>query len=278
MTKRIVTAAVGIPLLMLVILRLPIWVSGLMMGLLCAGAAVEFMRCVNPELKIRVAAAPTLSAFVMPLWLSLRGEGASLYTISYWLFFALFIQLIHSFREEKRLDLHQIMAGLAAGAVMPILLSSLIRIELRGALGRLNMLLPFVIAFSCDGGAFFIGRAIGRRKLAPHLSPNKTREGAAGGILCGTAGSLLYGAVLTALGYRVRFALLAGYGLLGSVFCELGDLSFSAAKRICGIKDYGDIIPGHGGVLDRFDSMYFTAPLLEILTFWFPAILLTEAL
>lgn len=272
MKQRILTAAVGIPVLFVVCLLAPLWVFGIVAGALCAAATFEFMRCVNPQLKGRVAFWPMAASFIMPFWLSVRGEGASLYTLGYWLFFVMFLELVISFQKGQRLDLHQIMAGLTAGMVMPILLSALVRIGLRGESARLNLLLPFVIAFSCDSGAYFVGRGLGKRKLAPVLSPHKTVEGAVGGLAMGTVGAVLYGLILMALGHRAKLWRLALYGLAGSVACELGDLSFSAVKRICGVKDYGTTIPGHGGVLDRFDSMYFTAPLLEILTFWLPAI------
>ncbi len=273
MTKRVLTAAVGLPLLVAACLWAPLWVFGAILGLICALAAFEFLRSVNADFKLRVSLWPMAAAFFMPFWLSVRGEGASLYTLGYWLFFALFLELILSFHGEKRLQLEHVTSGLAVGMVMPIMLSALIRIGLRGDFGRVNMLLPFVIAFTCDSGAFFVGSAWGRHKLTPRVSPHKTVEGAAGGMCAAAAGALLYGAVLILCGYRVRLWAMALYGLLGSVACELGDLSFSAVKRIRGIKDFGNILPGHGGVLDRFDSLFFTAPLLEILTFWIPAVL-----
>ena len=98
------------------------------------------------------------------------------------------------------------------------------------------------------------------------VSPNKTIEGLLGGLLCGTVGMLLYTMILH-FGYQFRvnylYALL--YGLLGSVAGVMGDLSFSIIKRQTGIKDYGNLIPGHGGVLDRFDSLVTVAPLIEAL-------------
>lgn len=272
MITRLATAAVGIPVIFCAVLSAPLWVSGAMLGTLCTIAVWEFMHCVYPKTSVSVALWPMLVAFIMPFWLSVRGEGASLYTLGYWLFFAISVSMILSFRGEERLNLSEAMAAITSGMVMPILITALIRIGLRPDTGRVNMLLPFIIAFSCDSGAYFVGMAMGKRKLAPHLSPNKTVEGAVGGALCAMLGALVYGIVLNRLGFRIHFLRLLGYGLLGGVACELGDLSFSAVKRICGVKDYGKIIPGHGGVLDRFDSMYFTAPMVEILTFWFPAI------
>ena len=272
MAKRILSALVGIPLIGAVVLFAPLWGSGLMLGILCAIAAYELMQAVQPRLWKRRAFWPMVSAFTMPLWLSVRGFGASLYTLGYYLFFAFSVEMILSFRKGKEMDLGLFLAGLVGGMVMPILLSAIIRIGLYDGSCRANMLLPFIIAFSCDSGAFFTGHAVGKHKMAPILSPNKTVEGGVGGILCAVLGAYLYGLAMDQLSYEVRYGLLIVYGLLGGVACELGDLAFSAVKRLVGIKDYGHIIPGHGGVLDRFDSMYFTAPLIEILSFWFPAV------
>lgn len=277
MVKRVLSALVGIPVIFTVVLALPLWCSGLMLGLLCAGAAYELMRAVQPALWKRRAFWPMVSAFAMPLWLSVRGFGASLYTLSYYLFFVFGVELIFSFRKGREMDLGLFLSGLVGGMVMPILLTSIIRIGLYDGSCRANMLLPFIIAFSCDSGAFFTGHAIGKHKMAPHLSPNKTMEGGVGGLIFAVLGAIIYGLVMSRFSYEVRYELLALYGLMGGIACELGDLAFSAIKRLVGIKDYGQIIPGHGGFLDRFDSMYFTAPLIEILSFWFPAVVLSAA-
>lgn len=278
MKTRIITALIGMPIIVAVVLSAPLWASGLMLGVLCAIAALELMRAVEPGLQKRRAFWPMLSAFVMPLWLSIRGSGASLYTLGYYLFFTFSVELIYSFRKEQRMDLGLFLSGLVGGMIMPMLLTAIIRIGLYDGSCRANMLLPFIIAFSCDAGAFFCGHAFGKHKMAPRLSPNKTREGGVGGILCAVLGACGYGFVMSRIGYSARFGLLVVYGFLGGIACELGDLAFSAIKRIVGIKDYGYIIPGHGGVLDRFDSMYFTAPLIEILSFWFPAVVMNSAL
>ena len=272
MKTRVITAVVGIPLIFYAVLFAPIYVMGTLMGAICAIAVWEFMHCVYPATRVYVAVWPMLVAFIMPFWLSVRGQDASLYTLGYWLFFALSVCMIASFRTGERMNLSEMLAGLTSGMILPIFLTSLIRIGLREEVGRVNMLLPFLIAFSCDSGAYFTGCAFGKHKMAPHLSPNKTVEGAVGGMAWAVGFSLLYGVLLRFAGWQVNYLRLLLYALLGGVACELGDLSFSAVKRLCGQKDYGRIIPGHGGVLDRFDSMYFTAPMVEILTFWFPAL------
>ena len=77
--------------------------------------------------------------------------------------------------------------------------------------------------------------------------------------------------MLKTLGYQVNFAVMAVYGFFGSAACQLGDLSFSAIKRLYGVKDYGNLLPGHGGMLDRFDSTFWTAAMMDILVSWVPA-------
>lgn len=118
--------------------------------------------------------------------------------------------------------------------------------------------LVFLTAFGTDIMAYFTGVALGKHKLCPNLSPKKSIEGAVGGVVGST--------VLCALfGYFVHpevMVICVIIGVLGSVFAQLGDLSASAFKRQMGIKDYGNLIPGHGGILDRFDSVLFTAPLV----------------
>jgi phosphatidate cytidylyltransferase len=124
--------------------------------------------------------------------------------------------------------------------------------------GRMMVWLIFLAAFGTDITAFFTGRLIGRHKLCKAVSPGKTVEGAAGGFL----GSILCCGVF---GYLLMPALLAHcliMGVIGGVVSQLGDLTASVFKRNLGIKDYGGLIPGHGGILDRFDSVLFTAPVI----------------
>lgn len=122
------------------------------------------------------------------------------------------------------------------------------------------VLLTAACTMAGDSAAFFVGKAAGKHKLSEILSPKKTTEGLAGGMV----GSLLVGGLL---GYlflgSVPFGLLVG--LTAGILGPMGDLFKSALKREIGIKDFGSIIPGHGGVLDRFDSLLFTAPVVVIL-------------
>jgi phosphatidate cytidylyltransferase len=118
------------------------------------------------------------------------------------------------------------------------------------------------ITFVQDTAAYFVGRRFGRNKMAPILSPKKTWEGAVGGML----GSILAGALcVPLLGLPITLLEGALLGLAGGIAGPLGDLSESLIKRQVGLKDAGNLIPGHGGILDRADSLLFTAPILYYL-------------
>lgn len=118
--------------------------------------------------------------------------------------------------------------------------------------------LVFLAAFGTDIMAYFTGMAIGKHKLCPNLSPKKSVEGAVGGVV----GSVIFCGIFGWLVLPEELIECLIIGGLGSVAAQLGDLSASAFKRQMGIKDYGKLIPGHGGILDRFDSVMFTAPMV----------------
>ena len=136
------------------------------------------------------------------------------------------------------------------------------------------ILLILCFAWGGDTAAYFAGRAFGRHKLAPIVSPHKTVEGAVGGVIGSMAAGLLVTFVYGLLSGRLQvftvninsqhYLIILGLGALASVLGILGDLFASAVKRQVGIKDYGTIFPGHGGILDRFDSVMFIAPFVSI--------------
>ena len=126
--------------------------------------------------------------------------------------------------------------------------------------------IPF-IAWVCDTCAYFAGRAFGKHKLTPKLSPKKTVEGAIGGVLGSVIVGLIFGYILYTKENQSQgvFVVLALITLVGSIISQLGDLLASGIKRDHGIKDYGKLIPGHGGIMDRFDSVIFVIPCIYFL-------------
>ncbi len=128
------------------------------------------------------------------------------------------------------------------------------------------VVLTLGVPWLADSGAYFAGVYLGKHKLCPQISPKKTVEGAIGGLLSGALGSVIIGLVFLLI-YRdvtINFIPLILIGLVNPVVSIIGDLSFSVIKRSCGIKDFGSIMPGHGGMLDRFDSIILCAPFVFI--------------
>ena len=136
--------------------------------------------------------------------------------------------------------------------------------------GDYLVLMLLVSVVLTDAGAYFVGKRFGKRKLAPKVSPNKTWEGAIGGLVCAAVGmvALRYGA--EALGARTMPILpLIAVGIALSVTSQIGDLAESALKRDAGMKDSGAILPGHGGVMDRCDGFLFASPVLYYMASFF---------
>lgn len=127
--------------------------------------------------------------------------------------------------------------------------------------GRAALLLTYAVVFTCDSAAYGFGRAFGRHALWPRISPKKTWEGALGGLI-GAVAVAVIGALLFARFLSPVEAI--GFGLIVGIIGQIGDLVESLWKRETGCKDSSQVIPGHGGVLDRFDNLHFAAPLLYL--------------
>lgn len=264
MFKRIMVAVVFIPLMLLIIYALPEVAVPVAMAAVCAIAVYEAL-CATGFLKhTRIAAYSIALGALIPLW---EYSGApSTYALA-GLFLYVTLLFAEAIYSRNTLGLERLGGAFFLTVFIPYFLSALVRLRLRSD-WRLTILLPFVTAFLSDACALFAGMFFGKHKLAPVLSPKKTVEGAVGGLLgavvCTVAYGLLWDKCLGVEG-QMSYAALALYGAVGSLVSQLGDLSFSCIKREYGIKDFGNILPGHGGILDRFDSVIFCAPLVELL-------------
>jgi phosphatidate cytidylyltransferase len=147
------------------------------------------------------------------------------------------------------------------------------------AAGGLLLLLPVLITWASDIGAYAVGRTMGRHKLIPSVSPGKTVEGAVGGLVASMAVAAVYTRYVlhpaAHLSFRMSPIGVLTFGALVSIAAQVGDLAESLLKREAGVKDSSHIIPGHGGILDRFDSLLFVLPvsyvLLGFMLIWAPA-------
>lgn len=132
--------------------------------------------------------------------------------------------------------------------------------------GRDWIYLALFSTFAVDTTAYFVGRAWGRRKMAPTISPGKTWEGALGGLVGAIAGVIVLALLLDV---DISYAEMVLLGFLIAVFAQLGDLAESKIKRSMGVKEAGNLIPGHGGILDRLDSIVFTGVVVYYCLRWF---------
>lgn len=134
-------------------------------------------------------------------------------------------------------------------------------ITIRGEdFGQSLIWLIIIISFACDTFAYYIGKSFGKHKLCPNVSPKKTVEGSFGGIIGSIIGVIIWGILNNNINFTwVSIIILA---IIASIISQIGDLSASLIKRYCNVKDYGKIMPGHGGILDRFDSILFTTPVV----------------
>ena len=152
-----------------------------------------------------------------------------------------------------------------------VMLSYLYQVRAMGD-GRYLAWLIFLSSWGCDTSAYCVGMLLGKHKLAPVLSPKKSVEGAVGGVagaaLLGFLFATVFGGKMTELMYPRLACTLAC--AIAAVISQIGDLAASAIKRNHDIKDYGNLIPGHGGILDRFDSMLFTAPAIFFALLFLP--------
>lgn len=264
---RIITACVGLPVLLVVFIALPPLATGILFALMSALAAYELLWNTG------LVKHPRLVGYSMLMALSV-GLGACLDTTGNWMVFSglvfCLLMVMELLISKAKMPLSVISYCTIAAIAVPWLLCSVVRIRY-AQMGNIFVLMPFAITFTADTGAYFVGRFLGKHKLAPTISPKKTVEGVVGGVAAAILGVLVFGLVLL-LGFdaHVNFFYAIIYGIIGSLICVVGDLAFSVVKRQTGIKDYGKLLPGHGGILDRFDSLCLVGPAVEAMLICLP--------
>ena len=275
MKTRVLFGVVGFAFVLLALYVFPAIVLELAVAALCVLATYEELgstRLVTNRLELLLCLLVSLGLAighftVLPVSLSAVVQGL------------IFVLLVGSFAIELKfhdsMRAAQVTWGFFGALVVPYLMLSLVRIfqmdfqpvgETNFHVGQFIVLLPLLAAWGADTCALFAGMLFGKHKLAPVVSPKKTVEGAVGGVVGGAVLVLIAALIMNALmGLEMPVWAALVLGAAGAVLGEVGDLSFSVIKRQTGIKDYGHIFPGHGGVLDRFDSVLFVAPFAEIL-------------
>ncbi len=272
MAKRILVAVIFVPILLGIILFLPSFWWALVVTFISGMAAFELLRATGEgKITAPMRTVTLLSALLIPLgnW---AGQAVSV------AFVCLFVVMAVSFWCAIRaydegtipIGFYHVLLTLFAGCVIPLGLSALV--QLRGMdHGKYLVLLAVLLSFITDGAAYFGGVFLGRHRGVTKVSPKKSVEGYFFGFVGGVVFAVLYGLVIGAIeGCTPTLVPLGLCGLLGALATELGDLVFSFIKRQYGVKDYGRLLPGHGGMLDRFDSMILCGPVILLIVTYLP--------
>ena len=247
---------------------------GLAIGVAGVGAlaSYELLRAVKAAKHSCMYVVTALAAAIIPLgfWAE-KGAVATYAALILMIVSLFFVAVRHYGNGDNEVQYQQIMVCLFGGLLIPISLSAMVQLRCMEN-GRFLVLLPVICASLTDVGAYFVGMLFGKHRGITKVSPNKSLEGYVGGIVVGCLIMMFYAWALIRFAHMdVSIPVMALYGILGCAVTELGDLSFSLIKRQCGVKDYGNLMPGHGGMMDRFDSTVFAAPVILLLVWLIPA-------
>lgn len=275
MLTRIISGAVGVVLLIGILFFHDTIVLPIAVGAIIAVMLYELLRAVQLHKCVPVLLAVEAYGIAVPFiynkfyWYPDVIGGADLPQtdgkVTLWAFatalLAVFVIFLTWLRNHKTIRYEQIFFALAVMVLVPQAMSSMVRIDRYSAEDGLFLLVMGLCgAWIADTGAYFTGVAFGKHKLCPEISPKKTIEGFIGGLLIT---GLVYSASFCIYkgGFEIKTALLTFIlGVICAIIGTIGDLSASMVKRQIGFKDYGKIMPGHGGLMDRFDSVLFVLP------------------
>lgn len=270
MVKRLLSAVVAIPLglLMLYINSKILYVSAF--SVLGVMAVYEVLLATKYVQNKVLSVFALVFAFAVPYMFCFQGTRENIIMLSFAFVIGLFCIML--FMHDKVSFAQVTLVGFIVVCVPLSFISMEFLWELAGEHGMFCILYVLAVTWLSDAGAYFVGSSIGKHKMAPKISPKKTWEGFFGGVVfAGVFAALLcygYKFVMKSLfetSVQMDIKFLVVTGLLCSALGVLGDLSASIIKRECSVKDFGNIMPGHGGVLDRFDSILFAAPFVYLL-------------
>jgi phosphatidate cytidylyltransferase len=248
--KRVLTAAIAIPLVVLITVFSPDWLFAFVIGLVCALAVDEFLSLADKKGLGRPG-----RWFLAPSALvAISFLGGESWVVTAFALSAITLMTMMIFSEPIDRVLGRVGMGLAGVAYCSLTLGFLIMMP------RELVLLLFGIIWIGDSVAYYVGRVLGRHALAPKVSPKKTIEGAAAGFIGSVVAGIIGAFLLGEPWLRV-----AGVSAATAIAGQVGDLAESVLKRSAGVKDSSSILPGHGGILDRLDSLFFAAPIF----YWF---------
>ena len=261
MLKRIITSLVAVCVLVPVLIFSGTPVLPVAIGIVTVIALYEMLKCMGMHKKAVIALPLYIVALAVPLMLRFFEDKSDVATVCYIAAAAyMMIMFFAVVWSHGKLHFADGMAAFAICAYIIAAMNAILYVRDFGDGGKYVYLLIFLGAWMTDIFAYFTGVFIGKHKLIEDVSPKKTIEGSIGGIVFCTVSFVVFGIVIDAFFDRsANIIFLAVSGVIVSVISQIGDLIMSVIKRHYGIKDYGKIFPGHGGVLDRFDSVLAVA-------------------
>lgn len=270
MKQRLISAAIGLSVLTIVLFFYQTILLNIAISIVCALSVFEIFRSTKALSEWEIAISSIAYSLIFPFsQLSGKPNFRGFLTVCYVLF--LFIVLLY--RYEK-ISVNRI--AFLGTTTLALSYSFWTLIAIRDQFAPYSfyyIILVFALSWICDAGAYFTGRAFGKHKMAPKISPNKTIEGAVGGLAINFIFAALLTVIFAVFVYTDAKISIVGWSiiiLLGSFLGIIGDLCASAIKRQLKIKDFGNLIPGHGGAIDRFDSLLFVSVIVYLVGSFLP--------
>lgn len=273
MAKRFLAAVIFVPMIIAVVIfgtYVPI-LFDIAVAIICAVSVFEFVHATKTLRLFAISIPAMIFAVAYPMLIT-YGFG--------WLLMYLYAGVMLSMMIffHRKISFPDFAYVYSMSVVITAALSAIISMKNMDVQhASFYFILALGLPWMADIGAYFAGSFLGRHKMCPEISPKKTVEGAVGGVLLCVGATCLIGWIFADLIYAhtvtVQYLPLCILALIGSLLSILGDLSFSVIKRWFKIKDYGFIIPGHGGFLDRFDSVIFVSPLMLMFITYFPVMI-----
>ncbi|MDD2361674.1 MAG: phosphatidate cytidylyltransferase [Oscillospiraceae bacterium] len=272
MKSRIITGIIGIALLLVVLVLPPIAIT-VAVSLICAMAMYELLIATHFKMHRSIFVTSVIFAASVPFFYLFNSYLPILIILFVYISEMVCIQII----TYKTQSIECISFAFLMSLIFPVAFSCLAYLRIFSVRhGLFYVIIAIIMPWMCDMGAYFVGTFFGRHKLCPNISPKKTVEGLVGGLIISVLSSVAAGMIYQYYFLKDTATVVLWQLAIVAFICALlsvpGDLFASLIKRQNSVKDFGSIMPGHGGILDRFDSMLLSVPFFYLLVHYLPLI------